>query len=155
MRFVWLLFGGLLFLFGSWGVSALQDPFLVYGAVKYEDGVAASGADVVVSVNGVSERLVSDAEGKFSVVLEEYKDGDSVLVSASLRGVSVNGSGVVDVSTGGLQVDLMLPGKAPADASSVSGENSMKDSKGLSGVSVLFLLFSVFAAVIVQMRVQK
>ncbi|MEM2924637.1 MAG: hypothetical protein QXJ68_02995 [Methanocellales archaeon] len=84
---------------------AIQIPYPIYGYVKLNEEPA-SGVTVIVReiATGQTKFDVTDELGRYSVTLDNYRDGDEVQITAG----NVAITRVIDVHSGGAQVDLTL-----------------------------------------------
>lgn len=84
---------------------AIQIPYPIYGYVKLNEEPAI-GVTVIVKemATGQTKLDVTDELGRYSVTLDNYRDGDEVQITAG----NVAITRVIDVRSGGAQVDLTL-----------------------------------------------
>ncbi|MEM2933995.1 MAG: carboxypeptidase-like regulatory domain-containing protein [Methanocellales archaeon] len=85
---------------------AIQIPYPIYGYIKDSDGKPAAGITVIVKevVTGQTKLDVTDELGRYSVTLDNYRDGDEVQIIVGNIAVTR----VIDVRSGGGEVDLSL-----------------------------------------------
>ena len=70
--------------------AALQDPYIVYGYVRYPDGSPAAQFPVEVHTPSQIKNTLSDTDGRYSVVFDNYNYSDPITVIVS--GVKAYGS---------------------------------------------------------------
>ncbi len=87
--------------------AAIQIPYPIYGYIKDSDGKPVGGVTVTVreAVTGQTKVDVTDELGRYSVTLDNYRDGDEVQITAG----NVAVTRVIDVRSGGAEVDLSMP----------------------------------------------
>ncbi|MEM2933996.1 MAG: PGF-pre-PGF domain-containing protein [Methanocellales archaeon] len=104
-------FAGLILLAVAASVIALeiQDPFVVYGYVKYSDNTPASQVLVYVSTLNQTKSCITDSLGKYSVVLDSYQNREQIKVNAS----GSIATGEVNTSNGGIRIDITIQLPAP------------------------------------------
>lgn len=94
--------------------SALQDPYSVYGHIYDSDGNPASGAVVTIQNVRTGDTLTTstDSNGYYQENLlnmdSAYKNGDSIVVAATLNGEAGESTGSVDTDDPGSIVDVAM-----------------------------------------------
>jgi hypothetical protein len=85
---------------------AIQIPYPIYGYIKDSNGKPTAGVTVTVreAVTGQTKVDVTDELGRYSVTLDNYRDGDEVQITAGNAAVTR----AIDIRSGGIQVDLNL-----------------------------------------------
>ncbi|MCL7413627.1 MAG: carbohydrate binding domain-containing protein [ANME-2 cluster archaeon] len=99
---VWILMAG--------NASAIGDPYIVYGYVRYDNGGPVNGANVIVSVPNQTMTEITNSDGKYVVVLDNYTDGDIITVTASLDTYTANIENILNKVSGGLLINVILHG---------------------------------------------
>lgn len=100
--------------------SAIQDPFIVYGYVRYDDGSAVTGASVSISVPEQVLTETTNSEGKYIGVLDNYTDGDRITVTASRETYTGSAEESLDKASGGSLIKVILQdGAAPGSITSL------------------------------------
>ena len=88
--------------------SAIQDPFLVYGYVKYDNGSMVDGATVNISVPGQALAETTNSMGKYTGVLDMYQDGDEIIVTTVKGLYTGSATDILDKSSGGLMINVTI-----------------------------------------------
>jgi len=107
--------------------SAIQDPFIVYGYVRYDDGSAVSGASVSISVPDQVLTETTNSKGKYIGVLDNYIDGDRITVTAFKDTHTGSVENILDESSGGSLINVILhvsdtiPPRSITDLKSTTG----------------------------------
>jgi len=70
--------------------AALQDPYIVYGYVRYPDGYPAAQLPVDVHTPSQIKNTLSDSDGRYSVIFDNYNYSDPITVIVT--GVEACGS---------------------------------------------------------------
>jgi len=88
--------------------SAIQDPFLVYGYVKYDNGSVVDGATVNISVPDQALAETTNSMGKYIGVLDRYQDVDEIIVT-TVKGLHTGSAiDILDKSSGGLMMNVTI-----------------------------------------------
>ena len=103
--------------------AALQDPYIVYGYVRYPDGSPAAQFPVEVHTPSQIKNTLSDTDGRYSVVFDNYNYSDPITVIVS--GVEAYGS--IDSFRPASMISITVP--------STSKETQSPDSGGGGGGS--------------------
>ncbi|MCL7413629.1 MAG: PGF-pre-PGF domain-containing protein [ANME-2 cluster archaeon] len=86
-------------------VSALQDPYIVYGYVKYPDNSPGTQRSVVVHTPSQTKNAVSDNNGRYSVVFDNYNESDPIIVIVS----GAESNGTIDSSRPASMINITVP----------------------------------------------
>lgn len=97
---IWIMIAGI--------ASAVQDPFLVYGYVKYDNGSVVDGANVNISVPEQALAETTNSMGKYIGVLDRYQDGDEIIVTTVKGLYSGSAADILDKSSGGLMINVTI-----------------------------------------------
>ena len=97
--------------------AALQDPYIVYGYVRYPDGSPAAQFPVEVHTPSQIKNTLSDTDGRYSVVFDNYNYSDPITVIVS--GVEAYGS--IDSSRPASIISITVPSTSQETQSSGSG----------------------------------
>lgn len=92
---------------------ALQDPHTVYGYVTYENSTAAVGATVVMVTLNETKTTTTDTHGRYYATFENYQDGETVTITATLPGYEGVENYTINAANGGGRVDVTLYDIAP------------------------------------------
>ncbi|MCL7413628.1 MAG: hypothetical protein M8353_08450 [ANME-2 cluster archaeon] len=103
----------LLFCIAIGNVSAIQDPFLIYGYVTYDNGSIGENISINISVPGQTLVEKTNSMGKYIGVLDSYQDGDTILITAIKGAYTSSSQHVLDKSLGGLMVNITLFDRIP------------------------------------------
>ncbi len=90
----------------------IQDPFIVYGYAAYSNGTPASQVFVYVSTLNQTKSCITDSQGRYSVVLDSYQNGDRIEVNVS----GSIGAGTINISNGGIRIDITIQVPTPTPA---------------------------------------
>jgi PGF-pre-PGF domain-containing protein len=97
--------------------AALQDPYIVYGYVRYPDGSPAAQFPVEVHTPSQIKNTLSDTDGRYSVVFDNYNYSDPITVIVS--GVEAYGS--IDSSRPASMISITVPSTLQETQSPGSG----------------------------------
>lgn len=103
--------------------AALQDPYIVYGYVLYPDGSPATQLPVDVHTPSQIKNTLSDRDGRYSVVFDNYDYSDPVTVIVS--GVETYGS--IDSSRSASMISITVPFTSKETQSPGSGGGGGSD----------------------------
>lgn len=95
---------------------AIQIPYPLYGYIRDSNGNPVAGIEVRVRepMTGQTKTDVTDKLGRYTITLDSYRDGDEVQIIAG----EVAASKIIDVQSGGAQVDLWIKAVMPAAGNS-------------------------------------
>ena len=102
---IWIMIAGI--------ASAIQDPFLVYGYVKYDNGSMVDGATVNISVPGQALAETTNSMGKYTGVLDMYQDGDEIIVTTVKGQYTGSATDILDKFSGGLMINVTIQAVSP------------------------------------------
>ena len=85
--------------------AALQDPYIVYGYVRYPDGSPAAQLPVDVHTPSQIKNTLSDSDGRYSVVFDNYNHSDLITVIVS----RVEAYGSIDSSRPASMISITVP----------------------------------------------
>jgi PGF-pre-PGF domain-containing protein len=97
--------------------AALQDPYIVYGYVRYPDGSPAAQLPVDVHTPSQIKNTLSDSDGRYSVVFDNYNYSDPITVIVS--GVEAYDS--IDSSRPSSVISITVPSTSKETQPSGSG----------------------------------
>jgi len=97
--------------------AALQDPYIVYGYVRYPDGSPAAQLPVDVHTPSQIKNTLSDSDGRYSVVFDNYNHSD--LITVIVSGVEAYGS--IDYSRPASMISITVPSTSKETQPSGSG----------------------------------
>ena len=97
---IWIMIVGI--------ASAVQDPFLVYGYVKYDNGSVVDGATVNISVPDQALAETTNSMGKYIGVLDMYQNGDEIIVTTVKGLYTGSAADILDKSSGGLMINVTM-----------------------------------------------
>ncbi len=87
---------------------AIMDPFIVYGYVNYINGSPVVGAQVNLSVPTQNLLDVTNSKGQYSVVFDDYVDGDTISIIAVKDNYTGTTKGIITKADGGMQIDFII-----------------------------------------------
>lgn len=90
--------------------QAIQDPYIVYGYVNYSDGTPGSNLTVEIATTNQSVNTTSTSDGRYSAVLYEYTEEDSITVAA----MDTTEHGTINTLLSASMINITLP--TPAES---------------------------------------
>jgi hypothetical protein len=92
---------------------ALQDPYTVYGYVTYQNSTPASGALVTMNAQNETKNTTTDTLGRYYITFENYQDGETITLTATLAEYEGTETHTINASQGGNRVDITLHDASP------------------------------------------